>query len=172
MTLQPPAPLIRAARPADDDAVGELLVQGYLTAYARKMPEVVVDEQRKRDLRDVAAKRALARVLVAEQEGRVVGTVALWPAGAPGSEAWLAGFCDLRHLATAPEVQGRGYSRPLLDEAERIARDELHAPGVCLHVRRGNEGVRRLYQRRGYQREPEGDLELPSVSLLAFAKRF
>ena len=172
MTSQPAAPLIRAARPEDDAAVGALLVDAYLTAYARKMPEVVVDEQRKRDLRDVAAKRALARVLVAEEQGRVVGTVALWPAGAPGSEAWLPGFCDLRHLATAPEVQGRGFSKPLLDEAERLARDVLRAPGVCLHVRRGNEGVRRLYEQRGYVRDPGGDLDLPTVSLLAFAKRF
>ena len=166
------APLVRAARLEDDPAIGDLLVDGYVSAYARKMPEVVVDEQRKRDLRDVASKRALARVLVAEHEGRVVGTVALWPARAPGSEAWLPGFCDLRHLATAPEVQGRGFSRPLLDEAERIAREELGACGVCLHVRRGNEGVRRLYEQRGYQRDPAGDLELPTVSLLAFAKRF
>jgi GNAT superfamily N-acetyltransferase len=178
MTSQTPTgspsatPLIRAARPADDAALGQLLVDGYVTAYARKMPEVVVDEQRKRDLRDVATKRLLAHVLVAEHEGRVVGTVALWPPGAPGSEAWLQGFCDLRHLATAPDVQGRGFSAPLLDEAERLARDELRAPGVCLHVRRGNEGVRRLYERRGYLRDPSGDLELPTVSLLAFAKRF
>jgi ribosomal protein S18 acetylase RimI-like enzyme len=165
-------PLIRAARPEDDEAIGTLLVEGYLSAYARKMPEVVVDEQRKRDLRDVASKRAVARVLVVEERGRVVGTVALWPAGAPGSEAWLPGFCDLRHLATSPDVQGRGLSKPLLDEAERLAREELAAPGICLHVRRGNEGVRRLYEQRGYQRDPAGDLELPTVSLLAFAKRF
>jgi ribosomal protein S18 acetylase RimI-like enzyme len=169
-----PEPLVRLARPEDDAAVGALLVDAYLSAYARKMPEVVVDEQRKKDLRDVAAKRAIARVLVVTDggdAGAVVGTVALWPPGAPGSEAWVPGFCDLRHLATAPSVQGRGFSRPLLDEAERLAREELRAPGVCLHVRRGNEGVRRLYEGRGYVRDPQGDLELPTVSLLAFVKR-
>ena len=163
---------IRRAIPADDAAIGEILVDGYVTAYAKKMPQVVVDEQRKRDLRQVAAKRQVACVLVAELEGRVVGTVALWPPGAPGSEAWLPGFADLRHLATDPRLQGHGLSRPLLDEAERIAREELRAPGVCLHVRRGNQGVRRLYEARGYLRDPSGDLELPTVSLLAFAKRF
>ena len=172
MTSQPSNLIVRAARPEDDAAVGDLLVEGYLTAYARKMPHVVVDEQRKRDLRDVASKRATARVLVAlDGNGRVVGTVALWPQGADGSEAWLPGFADLRHLATAPDLQGRGLSGPLLDEAERIAREELGAKGICLHVRRGNEGVRRLYERRGFLRDESGDLELPTVSLLAFAKR-
>ena len=171
-TLPDQSTHIRRATPADDPAIGDILVDGYLTAYARKLPQVVVDEPRKRTLRDVASKRQVAVVLVAEQGGRVVGTVALWPPGAPGSEAWLPGFADLRHLATAPDVHGRGLSKPLLDEAERIARDELGAPGVCLHVRRGNEGVRRLYEARGYLRDPGGDLELPTVSLAAFVLRF
>jgi ribosomal protein S18 acetylase RimI-like enzyme len=163
---------IRRARPEDDEVIGEILVTGYLAAYAKKMPEVRYDDQRKRDLRDVAGKRKLGCVLVAEAAGRVVGTVTLFPPGAPGSEAWLEGFADLRHLATDPALHGRGLSRPLLDEAERIAREELKLPGVCLHVRRGNEGVARLYQSRGYLRDPSGDLELPTVSLVAFAKQF
>jgi ribosomal protein S18 acetylase RimI-like enzyme len=172
-TPAPPASVtIRRARPEDDQVIGEILVTGYLAAYAKKMPEVVYDDQRKRDLRDVAGKRKVACVLVAEEQGRVVGTVTLWPPGAPGSEAWLPGFADLRHLATEPSQQGRGLSRPLLDEAERIAREELKAPGICLHVRRGNQGVARLYESRGFVRDPSGDLSYPTVSLLAFAKRF
>ena len=164
---------LRRARAGDDAALGELLVAAYVTAYAEKMPEVVLPEQRKRDLRAVAEKREVAVVLVAAERssGKLLGTVALWPPGAPGSEAWIPGACDLRHLATDPATHGSGLSRFLLDEAERIARDELHAPAICLHVRRGNQGVRRLYEARGYQRDEQGDLELPSVSLLAFAKK-
>lgn len=162
---------VREARPEDDAAVGELLVDGYVTAYARKMPHVVVDEARKRDLRAVAEKRRAATVLVAELDGRVVGTVALFRPGAPGSEAWLAEAADLRHLAVEPAHQGRGFSKALLDEAERIARG-WGARAVCLHVRRGNEGVARLYQARGYARDPQGDLDYPTVSLAAYALRF
>jgi hypothetical protein len=29
----------------------------------------------------------------------------------------------------------------------------------------------RMYERRGYVRDPSGDLELPTVSLVAFARR-
>ena len=58
-------------------------------------------------------------------------------------------------------------SKPLLDEAEGRAR-HMGARYICLHVRRGNKGVATLYMRRGYVRAPEGDLELPEVSLDAY----
>src|SRR5207244_2080880 len=45
--------IVRDARPEDDAAVGEILVSGYLTRYAQKMPEVVLTERRKAELRDV-----------------------------------------------------------------------------------------------------------------------
>ena len=87
---------VREARPEDDAAVGEILVAGYVTAYARKMPQVVVGEERRRTLRDVAAKRAIATVLVVEVDGRVAGTVALFKPGAETNEAWVPGAADLR----------------------------------------------------------------------------
>jgi predicted N-acetyltransferase YhbS len=163
--------IIREARPEDDAAVGELLVEAFITQYARKLPEVVYTEERKRTLRDMASKRAVAKVLVAELEGRVVGTVALWPPGAPGSEAWLPDAADLRHLATAVDLHGQGLSGPLMDAAEQVAR-EWGVSAICLHVRRGVAGVARMYQRRGFLREPAGDLELPTVSLEAYVLRF
>ena len=75
-----------------------------------------------------------------------------WKPGAPSSEAWLPNAADLRHLAVDPALQGRGLAKPLLDEAERIAREEWKVEAVCLHVRRGNHGVARLYMSRGYVR--------------------
>ena len=163
---------VRRAEPGDDAAVGEVLVRGYVTAYAQKMPYVVVGEQRRKDLRAVAEKRAVATVLVGELDGQVVGTVAIFRPGAETSEAWLDNAADLRHLATDPSVQGRGFAGPLLDEAERIARDEWRVAAICLHVRNGNRGVARLYQARGYVRDPKGDLAYPEVSLDAYALRF
>lgn len=158
---------VRDARPEDDAAVGELLVEAYTTQYAKKMPEVVYTEERKRDLRAVAHKREVARVWVAELDGQVVGTVSLFPPGAPGSEAWMLDAADLRHLATAPSVHGQGLGAPLLDAAEAQAR-AWGVKAVCLHVREGVEGVARMYMARGYVRAPEGDLQYPTVSLKAY----
>ena len=113
---------VRLALPADDAVVGDLLVDAFESAYARKLPEVVYDDERRNALRAVAEKRAVASVWVAELDGRVVGTVALFPPGAPGSEAWLPNAADLRHLAIHPALHGKGLSSALLDTAEETAR--------------------------------------------------
>lgn len=164
---------IRECEPKDDDAVGDLLVRAFVTRYAEKMPEVVYTEDRKQELRATAEKRRVATVLVAEIDGRLVGTVTLWPPGAPGSEAWLPDSADLRHLAVELGFEGRGISAALLDETERLART-WKCRHICLHVRRGATGVARTYTTRGYLREPAGDLDLTApphnVYLEAFYK--
>jgi len=159
---------VRPALPPDDAAIGELLVLAFERTYARKMPEVVMGELRKAELRDVKGKRAVARVWVYEKSGEIAGTVAVWPPEAKGSEAWIEGALDLRHLAVEERHRNGDISRALLDAAETHAR-EVKATAVCLHVRRGAVGVRRLYESRGYLRRPEGDLFLPEVFLEAFA---
>ena len=161
--------MIREATERDDRAVGELLVAAFERTYARKMPEVRMSDERRAELRDVARKRAVAKVWVCEEGGVVVGTVAVWPPGVRGSEAWIPGAFDLRHLATDEAHRGGATSAVLLDAAENWAR-AAKAPAVCLHVRRGAFGVRKIYEARGYQRRPEGDLDfLPEVFLEALS---
>lgn len=161
---------IRHARPEDDARIGELLVEAFVTAYGRKMPEVVVHDRRKADLRDVAGKRAHAAVFVAEMRGEVVGTVTLLRPSDPGSRAWTEKTSDLRYMAVDPRFHGLGISRPLLERCEEQAR-EWGARAICLHVRRGAHGVARLYERRGYVRAPEGDSDqLPDLYLEAYLK--
>lgn len=162
--------IIRDARPEDDFAIGELLVDAYITQYAKKLPEVVYTEERKRALRDVTAKRSTSTVLVAEVDGEVAGTVAIFPPGTPGSEAWTPNTADLRHLATAVRYHGAGLSRPLLDAVEALAR-QWGVDAIALHVRRGAKGVATMYMRRGYVRTPEGDLDTPTVFLEAYLLR-
>lgn len=163
-----PEVTIREATAADDAAIGELLVVSFVEQYAKKMPEVQVTERRKAELRDVANKRRVAKVWVAERAGQVVGTVSVWPMGAEGSESWLPESCDLRHLAVAAAGRGQGVSARLLDTAEAWVR-QSGAKRVVLHVRRGARGVRALYEARGYQRDPAGDIDaLPEVFLEAF----
>jgi ribosomal protein S18 acetylase RimI-like enzyme len=164
--------IVREARPEEDARIGDLLVDAFLTVYARKMPEVRYDDARKNELRDVASKRGRAVVLVAEVDGHVAGTVSLFKPGAQGSEAWLPNAADLRHLAVDPRLHGQGVAKPLLDRAEAIARDDWKVPAICLHVRRGADGVARLYRSRGFVREPAGDLVKPAVTLEAYVLRF
>ncbi len=160
--------VFREAVPQDDVAIGELLVESFVSSYARKLPEVTVTESRRAELRDVAGKRGLAKIWVAEHDGVVVGTVTMWPPGAPKSEAWIENAADLRQLAVARSQRGGVVSTRLLELAEAWAFEQKFV-GVCLHVRRGAAGVRAVYERRGYLRKPEGDLDLlPEVFLEAF----
>ncbi len=160
---------LRLAAPGDDEAIGELLVTAFVERYAKKLPEVVVTERRQRELRDVAGKRAVATVWVVTKGEEVVGTVAAWAPGAPGSEAWRENAADLRHLAVRPGSPG--VAALLLDAAERWAR-ERGCAAMCLHVRRGALGVRALYEGRGYVREAAGDIDaLPEVFLEALSLR-
>lgn len=164
--------VLREAVPKDDEAIGELLVEAFVSNYARKMPEVVVTDHRKAELRDLASKHGVAKVWVAELDGEIVGTVTMWPPGAPKSEAWLPNTGDLRQLAVSSELKGSGLSKRLLDLAETWARGQRYA-GVCLHVRRGAVGVRAIYEKRGYVRRPEGDLDFtPEVFLEGFFLAF
>ena len=158
---------VREATPADDVRIGEILVEAFVTAYALKMPEVVVHDERKRELRAVAEKRKVATILVAELDGKIVGTVSIFKPGAPGSESWLADGADLRHLATDVSLHGKGLAAALLLRTEEIVRDEWKLKHICLHVRRGAVGVARMYVSRGYVRDPAGDMEKPGVYLEA-----
>jgi predicted N-acetyltransferase YhbS len=163
---------IREATEADDRAIGDLLVRAFVEKYATKMPEVKVTERRIAELRDVANKRACAKVWVAERNGQVLGTVALWLKDSKGSESWIPTACDLRHLAVDSAERGQGTSAALLETAEQCARHS-GASAVVLHVRRGAVGVRRLYEARGYRRDESGDLDLrPEVYLEAFVLPF
>ncbi|MBI3558202.1 MAG: GNAT family N-acetyltransferase [Deltaproteobacteria bacterium] len=163
---------VREATPQDDVRIGEILVEAFVTAYAQKMPEVVVHDERKRELRAVAEKRRHATILVAELDGKIVGTVSIFKPGALGTEAWLADGADLRHLATDVSLHGKGLAGALLSKAEEIVRDVWKAKHVCLHVRRGATGVARMYVSRGYVRDPSGDFDKPGVYLEAHVLHF
>mgnify|MGYP001589670146 CR=1 FL=1 len=80
--------IVREALPGDDARIGELLVDAFLTVYARKMPEVVYDDARKNDLRDVASKRGRAVVLAAEIDGQGIAKPLLDRAEAIARDEW------------------------------------------------------------------------------------
>jgi uncharacterized protein len=170
-----PPVLIREAFAEDDQEVGELLVDAFVENYARKLPKVVVGEERRRDLRAVSARRALgargdACVLVAEVDGRIAGTATLFR-GQSRNYAWTDDSAELRYMAVHREFQGAGISRALLDEARRRAMT-WGVSSICLHVRQGATGVMQMYERNGYVKTPEGDRDLrPEIFLEAFQLR-
>lgn len=161
---------MREATPEDDAAVGELLVDAFVSTYAQEMPEVVVSERRKTELRDVASRRKNGVVLVAEEKGEVVATVSLFKPGAKESEAWSADAACLRMMAIHPKHQGKGISAELVSACFDTAKSwQLKA--VELHIRRGAMGLARMYERLGFLRVPTGDKDLlPEIYLEAYRR--
>lgn len=181
MVKDPVSPiLVREAQPEDDTRIGDLLVQAFVESYARKLPDVVVSEARKADLRNIAPKRETGRVLVAcpshadadkngdGDHGKILGTVSVFRPGDPTTRAWAPGMADLRYLAIDPAHHKQGLSTPLIQAALDTARG-WGASSVGLHVRHEALGVAEVYLRHGFKRVPEGDCDLlPEIYLDAF----
>ncbi len=120
-----------------------------------------------RSMADAAGRAADGgTLLVAVEDGRVVGTVTLY-LGA-GSEQWRPGDAMFRFLAVDPAARGRGVGRALFQACLERAR----AAGrrrMALHTTEWMTTARAMYERAGFHREPEGDAQLPGVRIIAYA---
>ncbi len=81
--------------------------------------------------------------LVAEADGRIVGTVMV---GYEGHRGWI------NYLAVEPARQRGGLGKTLMDEAERRLR-AAGCPKINLQVRPTNRGVIAFYERIGFSVE-------------------
>ena len=105
-------------------------------------------------------------VLVAVEDGLVVGTVTLYLAD--GSEQWRPGDAMFRFLAVDPAARGRGVGRALFLACLERAR-AAGKPRMALHTTEWMTTARAMYERAGFAREPEGDAHLPGLQILAYA---
>jgi GNAT superfamily N-acetyltransferase len=118
------------------------------------------------EMADAAARAAEGTLLVAVEDGRVVGTVTLYLG--PGSMQWRPGDAMFRLLAVDPAARGRGIGRALFQACLERAR----AAGkrrMALHTTEWMATARAMYERAGFRREPEGDVRLPGVTIIAYA---
>ncbi len=161
---------IRVATSEDDTAVAELLVNSYRQAYGRAPSGMRLSEERIQDLKDVAKRRAKGCVVVAEQDGRIVGSASVLRPGDPDCKAWMPEMAEIKYMAVEAEYRGKNVSRALLTEATMCAL-AWGARAICLFVPRGASGVAKLYQSRGFMRAPQGDRDLsPEFYLEAYLK--
>ena len=110
--------------------------------------------------------------IVAEEDGRIVGSVLLYPAGAeldaPGGGSITLALPEVRLLAVAPSARGQGIGTLLMDECVRRAR-ESGAEGLTLHTTDMMRAAMRLYERLGFRRMPQLDFEpAPGVTVKGF----
>jgi ribosomal protein S18 acetylase RimI-like enzyme len=110
------------------------------------------------DLLDVRRRLRTGVVLVAEAGGRVVGTATLDTDGGRTGFRWPRGSAVIRAVAVAPEARGLGAGNALIqactERALRAGRDEL-----CLHTAEFMTEAIALYERHGFRRDPDLDVE-------------
>jgi len=152
-----PALHIREARPSDHDAISALTLAAY-QEYAQLM-RAHWHGYRQNILTTLADVKP-AEQIVAEQDGHMVGTVLLYPAGtvfssADGLQVMLR-WPEVRLLAVTPGARGQGVGTALMHECVRRAR-QAGAAALTLHTTDIMQAAMRLYERMGFLRAPELD---------------
>jgi ribosomal protein S18 acetylase RimI-like enzyme len=140
---------IRQAGRDDADQVGILAERVYRQGGW-------ADERYSKVLLDGRSRIEDATVFVAVADGAVVGTVTLGRPGTRFANVAQAGEAEVRMLAVDEAARGRGIARLLMDACEGLARDDGLA-AVVLSTEPDMLAAHRLYQRRGYVRQPERD---------------
>jgi GNAT superfamily N-acetyltransferase len=153
---------IRAARPADHEAVGELCVAAYRAAG-------VGHDSYDARLRDVAGRAAGAEVLVAHDgDERIVGTVT-FVLGGPLREIGTPEEGEFRMLAVDPAAGGRGIGTRLVQACAERAR-AAGKTGLACSSQPGMVAAHAVYRKLGFVRDPARDWSpVPGVELVAFA---
>jgi predicted N-acetyltransferase YhbS len=115
-----------------------------------------------------------AEQIVAEQDGAVVGTVLLYPAGTvfttPGGASVTLASPEVRLLAVAPAARGQGIGAALIRECMQRAR-QSGAAALTLHTTDIMQVAMSMYERMGFVRAPELDFH-PGPGITVKGYRF
>ncbi len=149
---------VRSARLDEVDEVARLLGEVYgefrvhfsIAAWEHYLGEIV----------DVRGRLADSELIVAEREGCLVGTIGFFPDASRSSlEAWPAGWVSIRTLGVLDDARRQGVGEALVRECLQRAR-QRGALAAGLHTAPYLAAATRLYERLGFRRAPEFDIEI------------
>jgi ribosomal protein S18 acetylase RimI-like enzyme len=156
---------VRAARPSEYDAVGELTAAAYLDDGAVSDDYLLM-------LRDAGRRAEVAELLVAvDADGTLVGTVTLVPPDAPPEwrESSPPGAATIRMLAVPSAHRRRGVGVILTRACIERGR-ERGWPELSLLTATHMAAAHRLYEQLGFVRRPALDLAVrPGLLLLGYS---
>jgi RimJ/RimL family protein N-acetyltransferase len=136
---------IRAARPADAE-----LIAGYQVALALETEDRALDARAVRaGVRGVFEDPARGRYLIAELDGRAVGSLLLTTEWSD----WRAGtFWWIQSVFLEPSARGRGVFGALYRRVDDEARATPGVAGLRLYVEAENGHAQRVYASLGMER--------------------
>ena len=157
LTAAPAAVRLRLAEPADFPMLDELIVAAY-AQYARVLgPDPYA--RYLSDLLDRETHTRHGRLIVAEVDGRIAGSVAFYPDASVQGLGWPVGWAGGRALAVHPDARGRGVAESLMRVGEQLA-GRRRARTFAFHTASFMPAAVAVYERMGYRRAPEFDLDL------------
>ena len=159
-----PSVVVEPATPADHGRIAELTVGVYIDGGFANPGYAT-------ELADVAGRATRAELLVVRDDGgRVVGSVALVLDGDFGEVTESDDEAGFRMLVVDPVAQGRGIGAALVEECLARAR----AAGkrrVVISTATRMTAAHRLYERLGFTRLPERDwTPVPGIDLIVYTR--
>jgi ribosomal protein S18 acetylase RimI-like enzyme len=154
--------IVRDARPGELAGIGELRVAAYRAGGLLSANPGYAEVLRGLGI------SGTGEVLVAEEAGRIIGTVMLEPFHRFSEIAHSPSEAEVRALAVAPHEQHRGAGRALVAAViDRATVKGIHR--VVLSTHPAMTAAQDLYRLAGFTRLPERDWShFPGVLLLAF----
>ena len=150
---------VRDAQRSDRRAVRAVLLAAY-REYATVVPPAVFGPYLA-DILDLDSRDREGRLLVAEHDRRVVGTVTFYEDAAAEGLGWPAGWAGLRALGVDPAARRLGAGRALMDACLEWAL-AARAPVLCLHTAAFMTAAVAIYEAMGFRRAPTYDFEVPA----------
>lgn len=154
--------LVRSALPHERAAAAELRVRTYVDQG------LVEPDSPYLPTLHALGSDGTGEVLVAVDNGEVLGTATVLPYSPHSEVAWSESESELRALAVSPQAQGKGLGRRLLaavfDQARRF-----DAQSIVLSTRTNMTAAQQMYVAAGFVRLPERDWSpRAGVRLLAY----
>ena len=109
---------------------------------------------------DVRSRFEESELIVAKDRGRLSGTIAFYAdASRSALEQWPAGWASIRTLGVRTYARRRGVGEALARECLRRAAAH-QVSSIGLHTASYLAAATRLYERLGFRRAPEFDIEI------------
>lgn len=164
--------LIREATPDEYDETGRVTMRAYVEFFDAG----AIDEGTSylRRIGDVAARAPHTTILVAIDDGAIVGSLTLelderTPGGSEGKPPLAPGEAHIRMLGVDPAARSRGAGRQLMREAETRAR-AAGKTEITLHTTHEMGTARSMYHTLGYERMAD-EVMPDGFVLLGYRKR-
>ncbi len=158
MSTLAPDTRIRKASPADAVAIASLLKAAFLEFEPLYTPGGF--RATTPTAEEILPRFAEGPIWVAEQDGRIVGTVSVVPKGEG---------LYIRSMAVHPDARGKGVAALLLATVEQAAKD-LACSRIFLSTTPFLDAAIRLYERAGFRRTDDEPRDLFGTPLMTMVK--